>query len=294
MADLRTRGGVIGFVGGLMPELVGPAERSLRPSVRFEPIAPGSPAALWFGGGGPLPTGVAWPELERRPLHLITTVDLSMVADHDLSGSLPVDGMLLFFYDAVRQPWGFDPSHRDGWSVIYVAANEAANTEQRFRVAHALDAEFMIPAVLAERRFGAAYTQWTLPKSLLEDLDEDELDLDDDELNHQLNHVDEALERNLFGDFPQMLGWPSAIQRPMERQCQLVSNGIGNGGADEDPRASELEAGKRDWRLLLQVPSWDPIGGANWGDHGMLYFWILEQDLAACRFDRVWTILQCM
>jgi uncharacterized protein YwqG len=30
-----------------------------------------------------------------------------------------------------------------------------------------------------------------------------------------------------------------------------------------------------------------------WGDLGMLYYWIREEDLAARRFDRVWGISQC-
>jgi uncharacterized protein YwqG len=44
--------------------------------------------------------------------------------------------------------------------------------------------------------------------------------------------------------------------------------------------------------LLLQIDSDDAIGW-TWGDAGRLYFWIRKQDLAARRFDRVWTILQC-
>jgi uncharacterized protein YwqG len=44
--------------------------------------------------------------------------------------------------------------------------------------------------------------------------------------------------------------------------------------------------------LLLQLDS-DRDLGWQWGDMGLLYFWIPDEDLAAGRFDRVWTILQC-
>jgi hypothetical protein len=39
----------------------------------------------------------------------------------------------------------------------------------------------------------------------------------------------------------------------------------------------------------IPTPSLAPNGG----DSGRVYFWILEHDLAACRFDRTWHIMQC-
>jgi uncharacterized protein YwqG len=30
-----------------------------------------------------------------------------------------------------------------------------------------------------------------------------------------------------------------------------------------------------------------------WGDCGMVYYWIREQDLRERAFDRAWAILQC-
>jgi hypothetical protein len=91
-----------------------------------------------------------------------------------------------------------------------------------------------------------------------------------------------------------MLGHPQPVKGDtMNLECQLVSSGIycGNPSAYDDPRAASLRQGAADWILLLQVDSDNTIGW-TWRDAGRLYFWIKKPDLAARRFDRVWTILQ--
>ncbi|WP_433089009.1 DUF1963 domain-containing protein [Dactylosporangium sp. CA-052675] len=81
----------------------------------------------------------------------------------------------------------------------------------------------------------------------------------------------------------------------MHLDCQLVSNGVdlmAPGGYGDDPRVPVLRAGAAEWRLLWQVDTDEDGLGWMWGDMGMLYFWIRDEDLAAARFDRVWVILQ--
>jgi hypothetical protein len=56
---------------------------------------------------------------------------------------------------------------------------------------------------------------------------------------------------------------------------------------------NELESGRYDWILLLQLDS-DDDAGMMWGDVGMLYFWIKREDLKKENFDNVWMILQCV
>jgi len=75
----------------------------------------------------------------------------------------------------------------------------------------------------------------------------------------------------------------------MEEQCQQVTQGLDREGATlkTDERISST-----DWRLLLQVDT-DNDAGMMWGDTGMLYFWIREQDARARDFSKVWMILQC-
>jgi len=48
----------------------------------------------------------------------------------------------------------------------------------------------------------------------------------------------------------------------MELECQLASNGINVGGPEgyKDPRRAELEAGVKDWKLLLQLDTDNDTG----------------------------------
>ncbi len=80
----------------------------------------------------------------------------------------------------------------------------------------------------------------------------------------------------------------------MDLECQLVSNGIylGDSKYIKDPKAKELEKGRDEWVMLLQLDS-DDQTEMMWGDVGMLYFWIKKSDLASKNFDNCWMILQC-
>jgi uncharacterized protein YwqG len=91
-----------------------------------------------------------------------------------------------------------------------------------------------------------------------------------------------------------LLGHPQPIQGDMELECQLASNGIycGNASGYASPEAALLEAGARDWRLLLQLGT-DDDRRMMWGDSGRLYFWMRDSDLVTRAFDKSWMILQC-
>jgi uncharacterized protein YwqG len=80
----------------------------------------------------------------------------------------------------------------------------------------------------------------------------------------------------------------------MDLECQLVSHGVycGDESGYKSPRRAELENGKADWLLLLQLDS-DDDADMMWGDAGRLYFWINKNDLARRDFSKVWMILQC-
>ncbi len=79
----------------------------------------------------------------------------------------------------------------------------------------------------------------------------------------------------------------------MEIECQLASHGVycGESSVHSAPEFARLRDGAGDWRLLLQLDSDDDLG-VMWGDGGILYFWIREEDAQTGRFDNAWVVLQ--
>lgn len=192
---------------------------------------------------------------------------------------LPAQGALFFFYDSEQSTWGFDPNDRGSWAVLYAADGIAdhvsieptdLNDEGRYaEISIGATADLSIPD---PDRLGAGA-----------------LDLSETDWN-----LIEAL-RSTPSPTHQVGGYPRPVQNDgMELDCQLASNGLylGNGDAYRSARAQELDDGKSDWRLLLQLDS-DDDAEMMWGDVGTLYFWIREQDALTCDFSKVWMILQC-
>jgi uncharacterized protein YwqG len=221
---------------------------------------------------------VAWPERDGQPLAFVAQVDLADLASTELRG-LPEDGWLAFFYDAVDQPWGFDPKDAGLHRAVYVR-DEAHRRELPTGVA--ADARF------TERRL-AASLELTIPawdSDVIESLSLTEVEVDAYNALH---------ERLVGGDqIHRILGWPDQVQGDMQLECQLVTNGLYAGDATgyDDPRAAELARGASEWRLLFQLDS-DDDAGMMWGDVGRLYWWIREPDLQARNFDATWLVLQC-
>ena len=239
------------------------------------------PSRSHFGGVPELPAGVEWPAWSHGRLAFLARIELSELQGAHRIPWLPASGSLLFFYDVEKQPWGFDPKDRGGAAVIY-APDVGRRSERRF-----------VP-MNGDDGIAFRYVDFTKIESL-PSWNNDAiraLSLSDEE--HEA-YMDEQLAP--FKDAPkhQVAGYPTPIQNDtMEFECQVVSHGIylGDSADWESPRARALEAGARDWRLLLQLDTDEDLG-VMWGDGGTIYFWIREADAAARRFDQSWLILQC-
>ncbi|WP_438445399.1 YwqG family protein [Gorillibacterium sp. sgz5001074] len=243
------------------------------------------PAAHSKIGGRPdLPPSAEWPAYEGRPLHFIAQVNLEQLGCEP--PELPRKGMLSFFYDALEQPWGFDPADRGRWKVQYFESlTDLVRREE--------PEELVEQGTFGAARIGRCSVQTTLPD--YESFCLRSMDWSPEQRERYLQLAEEVGEYNRTTSVThQLLGHPGLIQGDMQLECQLASNGLycGDGSGYRDPRRAELEAGAAAWRLLLQVDS-EEEAGMMWGDSGRLYFWIREEDLRERQFDRVWLSLQC-
>lgn len=259
----------------------------LRPRVEHlaEPAihlaASSEPTSCWFGGAPRVDTAAfEWPEVSGRPLAFWGQLDLAELhAAHGIDW-LPERGSLAFFYDVEEMPWGFDPKDRGKWTVLHFDTTTGEPPLPPVAEgALALDRVFLRPSkvdVLPDTQNDAA----------------EALELTDAEWDAYAD-----FRRGVDPDEPahQVGGFASPVQGDMmELECQLASNGVyvGDASGYESSEGRRLESGARDWRLLLQFDSDDDVG-VMWGDCGMLYFWVREQDARAGRFDDVWLVLQC-
>lgn len=234
-----------------------------------------------IGGLPAAPAPFVWPDWQGRPLAFLAQLDLAEMGEHAVP-DLPESGLLYFFYDAEQSTWGFDPSDRGSWRVLFFPAGEELTSIDAppTLVRHGLFAEKRVTF----RRIASYPSTDRLP------IGPNNISMDDwDEVDVRRGAA--------FGDLPrhQVGGLPNPVQGDsMELECQLAFHGIncGDGTAFSDPRAERLKPGSADWRLLLQLDTDDDID-MMWGDCGTLYFWIRADDLRKCEFSAVWMILQC-
>lgn len=237
-----------------------------------------------LGGMPDLPTGFVWPKANGTCLSFIAQLNMGDLKQYDIEKLLPQKGMLYFFYNNDQQTWGFDPADRGNWQVAY---SDIKNSEL-VRIAFPEELE-------PEGRFKSGGLSFSKEDTLpgWESLWIEELNLNDDESDRYVELTDQVNYRDKETIY-RLLGHPQEIQGEMQLECQLVTHGMycGDPTGYQDPRRKELEPGAKKWQLLFQVDSDDDLG-MMWGDVGRLYFWIPEESLKKCDFDKVWLILQC-
>ncbi|PFK43949.1 hypothetical protein COI93_09350 [Bacillus cereus] len=225
-----------------------------------------------LGGFPDLPNDLKIPTYKDTPLHFIGQLNLEEVQPYHKENLLPTKGMLYFFYDAEEQPWGYDPRDTGGHRILYTENIE--NLKRR-----ELQTEVFPPSVISFQE------AWTLAKEKVGETG--------------LSHDDEwdlykEIEELYIDGLHHLLGSAQAIQsEEMAEECHLVTNGIylGN-GYPSDEEIKILPGSPKDWMLLLQLDTNDE-SEMDWGDIGLLYFWIKKEDLLRRNFENTWLILQC-
>jgi uncharacterized protein YwqG len=264
-------------------DVVALTRRFHRPAIQLRATAYRIGATSYFGGAPPLVDGFEWPASEERPLMFLACIDLSELARVPDLNWLPTTGRLLFFYDILEQPWGFDPVHRAGWRVVYAEESELLQDEAPTPEEIEFDG--------LEKKRGIAFHVIELPPPWESD-EIASLQLSDAEIYRFIEY-----RTKLYGDRPhhQISGFADPEQGPhMQLECQLTFHGLycGDSTGYQDQQEAELAKRASDWQLLLQVDSNDDLG-VMWGDVGKIYFWIRRQDAKKKQFDNAWLILQC-
>ncbi|HEX2150245.1 MAG TPA: YwqG family protein [Actinomycetota bacterium] len=244
------------------------------------PISPMSK----LGGNPDLPGRFEWP-VGERPLDFLLQLNLNELRNMEMARLLPRSGVLSFFYDLEAQPWGFELADRNRFKVVYFPETstfiERRHPEGEARL---------------DQRCLDFFPRISVPhlRSQAGDLLEIRASMTEWEMDRYAEFA-AAYERRQGPPMSEanhhFLGYSENIQNDMQVQAQLVSNGAGEGGEGSRELRGQLKEGASEWVLLLQLDS-DPSANLNWGDAGMLYFWIPRQDLRDRRFDRVWAILQ--
>lgn len=245
-----------------------------------------------FGGQPDVPADFQWPTyvtdtaydetVKPRPLAFLAQIDCGALACMDPEGLLPRRGLLSFFYEMDSARWGYDPADAGSARVYWFEAGQPLHPAA---FPAELEEEFRLPRLPVQAGPGVSFAAW-----------EDFLQIRSDvPLMEPYEHAYEAMGGS--GNCTKLLGWPDVLQDNMTLPCELVSAGYNLTGLEEIPeelvRRKSAEA-LQHWRLLFQLNGFSAGDfDLDFGETGVLYFYIRTEDLRARRFDRVWAILQC-
>lgn len=237
-----------------------------------------------LGGNPNLPGRFEWPMNGNRPLDFLLQLNLEDLRSMEMARLLPRTGVLSFFYDLETQPWGLEISDRAAFRVVHFPETTTFIERPPAREGFGLDERSLdfFPRISVPHLRSRAGDLLELRSQML-----------DWELDRYAQFASDYERRQ--GPFTDtnhhFLGHPETIQNDMQLQAQLVTHEFGDGSDRGDPKRAELETGAAEWVLLLQLDS-DSSANLQWGDGGMLYFWIPRQDLRDRRFENVWVVLQ--
>jgi uncharacterized protein YwqG len=230
-----------------------------------------------------MPADMNWPMWREQPLIFMAQIALRDLAGTAVSAALPADGLLSFWYAGAEHAWGFDPAESGAARAIH--SPDGTDLVER-PIPDGMPHDGPLAACTWLPREELTIPPWEC--ALVEgwQLSREELDL--------YLALPDAVGLREDLTTHRLLGHPDPVQGDMQLECQLVTNGLycGDASGFDDARRRTLEAGAKEWRLLLQIDS-DDVLGSEWGDTGRVYFWIRDRDLAARRFDSAWHVMQC-
>lgn len=225
-----------------------------------------------LGGTPELPEGMEWPTSAEGPMGLLVQIDLAAAREGGGPDWLPATGTLYAFHD---ERWGFADQVR----VIYAPDGPRVTVEPPFW----LKKEWRYP----ERRVGFLQRQ-SIPSTDWLGIGPGVADLRDavwDDID-ALRQPPEGQDRS-----HRLGGYPDEIQGDqMAVASEYASRGLER--SYRDPVPPDILEASAAWRLLLQIDSDEELK-MSWGDSGMIFVFVREQDARAGDFSRTVAISQC-
>ncbi|ATY12931.1 DUF1963 domain-containing protein [Amycolatopsis sp. AA4] len=259
----------------LPPDVAEAWETVFRPAARLNTGGNGVRVGC-LGGNPALPADVEWPVWRGElPMNFVASVDCAALPRVPGGIELPASGSLLFFYcdDWFEAEGPVDLTSLGGVVVVPAGAETAERAApEGVEVYPRLD----VSAEIAGTFPGSE--QEVLRRTLARD----GLPLSDpanwsEEFFDRLRESSAAPYHQIGG-----CSWP--IQGPPEDEVAAAV-------LPDDASESDLADEALRWVLLAQIDS-DGDAGLSWGDVGVLYWLIREDDLAEGRFDRVRCVMQ--
>jgi hypothetical protein len=235
-------------------------------AVPFRSLESLPPVISALGGSPLLPPGTPWPERDGNPMDFLVQLNLADLPAP--SGTLPTAGLLAIFYDTDGRPWG-RAAEDLGSTVVLHTPDPAVAVVAR---SPGESGSLPLRQPLAFRH-ASALALTDFQKSQFYRLVREASGLEKQRLSDLHDAMLESGPHAL-----RVMSPPALIHGDMEDELTVATSAHG------------LPPGTP-WTLLIQLDSNDDLDW-HWADAGSLYFWLPADDLAAGRFDRVWTVLQ--
>lgn len=243
-----------------------------RPTLRLTPAT--TPDFSKLGGEPELPAGVAWPMGEKAPRAFLLQVDLAAASLVGAPEWLPTEGKLYVFYD----------DRRAGFADQVVVIHSLEPPGAPVASPPALPAKMHFKG----RRIGF-HQAMAVPS--LEWLGVDYATIAGDDQDDWKEIADLVGPSSRSGPQHRIGGYPDEIQDArMQLECEHLARGLPPPDYRRAP-TPEIMGAMESWRLLLQIDS-DRKLGMNWGDGGMLYIFVREEDARAGDFSKTVTLWQ--
>jgi len=240
-----------------------------------------------LGGLPDLPPNVLWPKKDAVWLEFVGQFRLEDLAAYDLENRLPETGMLYFFFDGTLAGYELGEA-KDRCAVLYYPLAESnlirleppADRPGGFDIYKPCLIRFenILTLPPSEEVYSGFFpTLWPTA------------------LSWENIHLYNQLREQLMEHATWFIGHPWELQGG-ELRYQVVKKRDTAGRYKYEnynfTHEDELIAEMKQWRLLMQVGS-DLHTEMTWGDGGIVYFWIREEDFTARKFDQVEALMQC-